>query len=74
MVPPKWPGEPTSTCPRCGSIIGPMNLRAEHLRMVGWEAYRVQSYVNWCGHGQEVIPFHRPDGSVQLVPVLGAAR
>jgi hypothetical protein len=32
-------------------------LRVEHLRLVGWQAYRVESYVSWCGHGQEVIPF-----------------
>ena len=27
-----------------------------------------------CGHGQEVIPFPLPDGSVRFVPVLGEAR
>jgi len=27
--------------------------------------------VNWCGHGQEVIPVARPHGLVELVPVLG---
>jgi len=26
-----------------------------------------------CGHGQEVIPFPRPDGLVELVSVLGEA-
>jgi hypothetical protein len=26
-----------------------------------------------CGHGQEVIPFPLPDGSVRFVPVLGEA-
>jgi hypothetical protein len=30
--------------------------------------------VNWCGHGQEVIPFPRPDGLVAFVPVLEEAR
>jgi hypothetical protein len=24
-------------------------FRVEHLRHVGWEAYRAESYVNWCG-------------------------
>ena len=47
--------------------------RQATLRHVGWAAYRVESYVNWCGHGQEVIPFPRPDGLVELVPVLGEA-
>ncbi len=50
-----------------------LGFRVEHLRHVGWAAYRVESYVNWCGHGQEVIPFPRPDGLVELVPVLGEA-
>ncbi len=48
-------------------------FRVEHLKHVGWQAYRVESYVNWCGHGQEVIPFPRADGLVDLVPVLGEA-
>jgi hypothetical protein len=34
-------------------------------------AYRVESYVNWCGHTQEVIPCPRPDGWVVFIPVLG---
>jgi hypothetical protein len=41
---------------------------------VGWEAYRVESYANWCGHAQEVIPWPREDGLVAFVPVLGEAR
>lgn len=51
MVPPRWPGEPTSTCPQCGSIVGPMHLGVEHLRMIGWAPYRVETYVNWRGLG-----------------------
>lgn len=74
MVPPKWLGEPTSTCPRCGSIVGPMHLRAEHLKMVGWAPYRVETYINLCGHGQEVIPFPLADGSVRFVPIVGESR
>jgi hypothetical protein len=33
-----------------------------------------ETYVNWCRHGQEVIPFLLPDGHVTFVPVLGEAR
>jgi hypothetical protein len=33
----------------------------------------VETCVNWCGHGQEVIPVPRPDGLVEFVPVLWAA-
>jgi hypothetical protein len=45
----------------------------EHLKHVGWQVYRVECYVNWCGHAQEVIPWPRPDGLVEFVPVLGEA-
>jgi hypothetical protein len=31
------------------------------------------TYVNWCGHGQELIPVPRADGLVAFVPVLGEA-
>ena len=34
----------------------------------------MESYVNWCGHAQEVIPVPREDGLVAFVPVLGDAR
>jgi hypothetical protein len=39
-------------------------FRVEHLRHVGWQAYPVESYVNWCGHAHEVILPRRKDGSV----------
>ncbi len=44
-----------------------------HSKHVGWSPYRVASYVNWCGHGQEVIPVPRADGLVAFVPALGEA-
>jgi hypothetical protein len=43
----------------------------ENLKHVGWQAYRVETYVNWCGREQEIIPFPLPDGRVTFVPVLG---
>ena len=30
----------------------------------------METYVNWCGHAQEVIPWPREDGLVAFVPVL----
>ena len=45
-----------------------------HLRHIGWQLFRPATYVNWCGHGQEVIPFPLADGRVTFVPVLGEAR
>ncbi len=83
MVPPIWPDEqgrplPTYSCPRPGCArevaVRFRGFRVEHLKHVGWQAFRVESYVNWRGHGQEVIPVPRPDGLVVLVPVLGEAR
>jgi len=35
--------------------------------------FRTETYVNWCGHAQGVIPIPRPDGLVAFVPVLGEA-
>jgi hypothetical protein len=39
-------------------------FRVEHLRHVGWRAYRVESYVTWCGHGQggDPVPAARRPG------------
>jgi hypothetical protein len=34
----------------------------------------VASHMNWCGHGQEVIPVPLADGRVTFVPVLGETR
>jgi hypothetical protein len=65
------PREPTHPCPKCDQIVGPLHMRAEHLKHVGWVNHRVMSYVIWCGQTQEIIPFPLPDGGCQLVPVLG---
>ena len=45
-------------CPRCGreARVQFNGFRVEHLKMVGWRHYQVESYVTWCGHAQEVIP------------------
>jgi hypothetical protein len=48
-------------------------MRTEHLEARGLEPDRVVSYVNWCGHAQEIIPFPLPDDGCQFVPVLGEA-
>ena len=48
-------------------------FRVENLRHVGWALFQPTSYVNWCGHAQEVIPLPLADGRVTFVPVLGEA-
>ncbi len=65
---------PPNPCPKCGANVGPMPLRVENLRHLGWQPYTVQGFQSWCGHRQEIIPFPRADGSVLFVPVLGEAR
>jgi len=69
---------PTYPCPRpgCGREV-PVRFtgfRVQYLRHVGWELFRAESFVNWCGHTQEVIPVPRPDGMVGFIPVLGEVR
>jgi len=49
-------------------------FRVENLRHVGWQLFRAETYVNWCGHGQEVIPLPLEDGRVTFVPVPEEAR
>lgn len=44
-------------------------LRFDHLRMVGWKLLGTVQIINWCGHGQEFVPWPEPDGSWRLVPV-----
>ena len=53
--------------------MGFKGLRAEHLAHVGWRAYQVESYQNWCGAAQEVLTWPRSNGSMPLIPVLGEA-
>lgn len=65
---------PPKPCPKCGANVGPMPLRVEHLRHLGWEPDAVQTYQSWCGHTQEIIPFPRADGWVLFIHVIGEAR
>jgi hypothetical protein len=45
----------------------------EHLKHVGWQLFRAETYVNRCGPKQEVITVAMLDGRVTFVPVLGEA-
>jgi len=81
MVPAWWPderGKPIATypCPRCGREVASRfrGFRVEHLSHVGWSLFRASSYINWCGHAQEVIPVPMRHGRVSFVPVLGETR
>ncbi len=60
-------------CARCGREAPIFRFRTEHLRLIGWQPYHVEAYMNWCGHGQEFISWPQEDGTVQLVPLVGEA-
>jgi hypothetical protein len=81
MVPPRRPDEhgrpiPTYPCPRCGREVTRRfrGFRVENLKHLGWALFEPTSFVNWCGHAQEIIPLPLADGRVTFVPVLGEAR
>ena len=76
MVPPRWPDEqgriiPSYSCPCRGIEVASRfrSFRVENLRHVGWKLFMPATYLNCCGHGQEIIPFPLPDGRVTFVPV-----
>jgi hypothetical protein len=50
-----------------------LGFRVENLKH-GWALFQPTSYVNWCGHAQEIISLPLADGRVTFVPVLGEAR
>ena len=47
--------------------------RYETLRQIGWPLFRVARYVEWCGHGEELIPVPDEKEWVRTVPVIGTA-
>jgi hypothetical protein len=74
MAPPIWLDEhgqrrPTRPCPKCDRQEPVLRLRYEHLRMNGWKPMKTMQVVNWCGHGQQFIPWPQADGYWLLVPV-----
>lgn len=47
--------------------VGFKGFHVENLKHVGWRLFRAETLVNWCGHGQEIIPLPMPDGRVTFV-------
>jgi hypothetical protein len=79
MAPPYWLDEfghrvPTRKCarPGCGREYPVRRYRYDTFRQIGWSLYRVASFTNWCGHGQEFVPWPEADGLWALVPVVDA--
>ena len=72
MIPPRArPPDPDLPLELASRFRG---FRVENLRHVGWQLFRAETYVNWCGHAQEIIPFPLPDGRATFVPVLREVR
>ena len=80
-MPPIWLNEygqrgQTRPCPpaRCGREVPIRRYRYETLRQIGWPLFRVARYVDWRGHGQELIPVPDEWEWVRMVPVIGMAK
>lgn len=43
--------------------------RLQHLIMAGWKPMKPMLVVNWCGHGEQFIPWPEGEGYWTLVPV-----
>jgi hypothetical protein len=78
MTPPRWVDEhgqprPTRPCPTCGRVIPvnrwPVKIVPTQKR---WP-YQVMTFVEWCGHQQEVVLVPEGDGWYSEIPVLGVA-
>jgi len=76
-VPPIWQDEHgrgvlTRPChvPGCTRECAIHRHRFEHLMWSGWPTTPMV-VVNWCGHGQEFVPWPEEDGYWVLVPIVG---
>ena len=78
MTPPRWVDDdgrevPTRRCPKCQRVI-PVNRWPAKAGAIRRRPYQVLSFVEWCGHQQEVVPVPESDGWLSEIPVLGEAR
>jgi hypothetical protein len=78
VVPPIWVDDqgrrvPTRPCPEPGRTRewAIRRYRFEHLPWSGWPT-QPMFVVNWCGHGQQFVPWPEADGYWTLVPVVEA--
>ena len=77
MTPPRWVDEqgrelPTRPCPKCQRVI-PVNRWPAQAGAIRRRPYQVLSFVEWCGHQQEVVLVPEGDGWLSEIPVLGEA-
>jgi hypothetical protein len=76
LTPPIWLDDqgrrvPTRPCyvEGCTREWPVRRYRFEHLPLTGWPT-QPMVVVNWCGHGQEFVPWPEADGLWALVPVI----
>jgi hypothetical protein len=79
MSPPNWVDEhgrprPTRPCPRCGRVIPVNRWPVKTLPTQPRRPYQVLTFVEWCGHQQEVVLVPEGGGWYSEIPVLGVAR
>ena len=56
--------------PKCDREWPVYRHQLRHLIMGGWKPMKPMLVVNWCGHGEEFIPWpEAADGNWTLVPI-----
>ena len=78
MSPPRWVDEhgppcPTRPCPTWGRVIPINRWRVKTLPTSRRWPYQVMTFVEWCGHQQDVVLVPDGDGWYSEIPVLGEA-
>jgi hypothetical protein len=79
VSPPLWVDEqgrprPTRPCPQCQRGIPVNRSPVKTLPTAKRWPYQVMTFVEWCGHQQEVVLVPEGDGWYAEIPVLGVAR
>jgi hypothetical protein len=78
MSPLRWVDEhgrlvPTRLCPRCQRVIPVNRWPGRTLPTTKRWPYQVITFVEWCGHQQEVVVVPEEGGWYSEIPVLGVA-
>ena len=78
MSPPRWVDEhsrscPTRPCPRCQRVTPVNRWPVQTLATTRRWPNQVITFVEWCGHQQEVVLVPEGDRWYSEIPVLGVA-
>jgi hypothetical protein len=78
MTPPRWVDErgrlcPTRPCPRFGRVIPVNRWPVKTVPSQKRSPYQVITFVEWCGHQQEVVLLPEGNEWYSEIPVLGVA-